>query len=107
MDGSLGQPERFVAPLLDQMKIGRWLPLDHRWRYLAAEENLTWRRWLCDENGQYPGLQSLFVGDSRSDALAARRGAVALSYGCNHGRPMSVKTPSVIDDLRLANPLAV
>uniref|UniRef100_UPI001F5585F0 HAD hydrolase-like protein n=2 Tax=Pseudomonas TaxID=286 RepID=UPI001F5585F0 len=51
-----------------------------------------------------PASQSLFVGDSRSDVLAAKAAGVkcvALSYGYNHGRPIAEESPTlVIDDLR-------
>ncbi|HXR02225.1 MAG TPA: HAD-IA family hydrolase, partial [Pseudomonas sp.] len=51
-----------------------------------------------------PGSQSLFVGDSRNDVLAAKAAGVAcvaMSYGYNHGRPIAEELPAlVIDDLR-------
>lgn len=45
--------------------------------------------------------QSLFVGDSRSDVLAARAASVpcvAVSYGYNHGRPIDEEQPSLVVD---------
>lgn len=52
--------------------------------------------------------QALFVGDSRSDVLAAKAAGVkcvGLSYGYNHGRPIDEESPSlVIDDLRALLP---
>ena len=52
--------------------------------------------------------QSLFVGDSRNDVLAARAAAVpcvAVSYGYNHGRPIAEESPAlVIDNLRALIP---
>ncbi|MNI71433.1 Phosphoglycolate phosphatase [compost metagenome] len=57
--------------------------------------------------GVEPG-QALFVGDSRSDVLAAKAAGVqcvGLSYGYNHGRPIDEEAPSlVIGDLRLLLP---
>ena len=45
--------------------------------------------------------QSLFVGDSRNDVLAARAAGVpcvAVSYGYNHGRPIIEEEPSLVVD---------
>lgn len=49
------KPERFVAPLLDQMKIGRYF----RWIIggdTLPQKSPTRRRCFRDENGQYPGV---------------------------------------------------
>ena len=49
-------------------------------------------------------VQALFVGDSRSDVMAARAAGVpcvAVSYGYNHGRQIAEEKPLlVVDDLR-------
>ncbi|MBA1201724.1 phosphoglycolate phosphatase [Pseudomonas capeferrum] len=102
------KPERFVGPLLDQMKIGRYF------RWIIGGDTLPQKKpdpsalLLVMKMAGVSPEQSLFVGDSRSDVLASRAAGVqcvALSYGYNHGRPVSEEAPSlVIDDLRALLP---
>ena len=102
------KPERFVAPLLDQMKIGRYF------RWIIGGDTLPQKKpdpaalFFVMKMANIPASQSLFVGDSRSDVLAAKAAGVkcvALSYGYNHGRPIAEESPAlVIDDLRLLIP---
>ncbi|AZL71984.1 phosphoglycolate phosphatase [Pseudomonas oryziphila] len=102
------KPERFVAPLLDQMKIGRYF------RWIIGGDTLPQKKpdpaallFVMQMAGVAPA-QSLFIGDSRSDVLAAKAAGVqcvGLSYGYNHGRPIDEESPSlVISDLRLLLP---
>jgi phosphoglycolate phosphatase len=98
------KPERFVAPLLDEMKLGRFF------RWIVGGDTLPQQKpdpaalFFVMKMAGVPGSQSLFVGDSRNDVLAARAAGVkcvALSYGYNHGRPIAEESPAlVIDDLR-------
>lgn len=98
------KPERFVAPLLDQMKIGRYF------KWIIGGDTLPQKKpdpaalFFVMKMANIPASQSLFVGDSRSDVLAAKAAGVkcvALSYGYNHGRPIAEELPAlVIDDLR-------
>ena len=98
------KPERFVAPLLDQMKIGRYF------KWIIGGDTLPQKKpdpaalFFVMKMANIPASQSLFVGDSRSDVLAAKAAGVkcvALSYGYNHGRPIAEESPAlVIDDLR-------
>lgn len=102
------KPERFVAPLLDQMKIGRYF------RWIIGGDTLPQKKpdpaalFFVMKMANIPASQSLFVGDSRSDVQAAKAAGVqcvALSYGYNPGRPIAEESPSlVIDDLRLLIP---
>ncbi|MBC2654518.1 phosphoglycolate phosphatase [Pseudomonas sp. MSSRFD41] len=102
------KPERFVAPLLDQMRIGRYF------RWIIGGDTLPQKKpdpaalFFVMKMASIPASQSLFVGDSRSDVLAARAAGVkcvALSYGYNHGRPIAEESPAlVIDDLRALIP---
>ncbi|MFV3315634.1 phosphoglycolate phosphatase [Pseudomonas sp. NY15374] len=102
------KPERFVGPLLDQMKIGRYF------RWIIGGDTLPQKKpdpaallFVMKMAGIAPE-QSLFVGDSRSDVQAARAAgvkSVGLTYGYNHGRPIDEESPSlVLDDLRLLLP---
>ncbi|QBF28799.1 phosphoglycolate phosphatase [Pseudomonas tructae] len=102
------KPERFVAPLLDQMKIGRYF------RWIIGGDTLPQKKpdpaalLFVMKMASVAPEQALFVGDSRSDVLAAKAAGVkcvGLSYGYNHGRPISEEAPClVIDDLRALLP---
>ncbi|KWS07981.1 phosphoglycolate phosphatase [Pseudomonas syringae] len=98
------KPERFVAPLLDEMKLGRFF------RWIVGGDTMPQKKpdpaalFFVMKMAGAPASQSLFVGDSRSDVQAAKAAGVAcvaLSYGYNHGRPIAEENPAmVIDDLR-------
>ena len=102
------KPERFVAPLLDQMKIGRYF------RWIIGGDTLPQKKpdpaalLFVMKMASVAPEQALFVGDSRSDVLAAKAAGVkcvGLTYGYNHGRPISEEAPClVIDDLRALLP---
>lgn len=102
------KPERFVGPLLDQMKLGSYF------RWIIGGDTLAQKKpdpaallFVMQMAGVTP-QQALFVGDSRSDVLAAKAAGVqcvGLTYGYNHGRPIEEESPSlVIDDLRALLP---
>ena len=98
------KPERFVAPLLDEMKLG------HFFRWIIGGDTLPQQKpdpAALLHVMRLAGVgahEALFVGDSRNDVLAARAAGVpcvALSYGYNHGRPIAEEDPAaVLDDLR-------
>ncbi|KPX58364.1 Phosphoglycolate phosphatase [Pseudomonas amygdali pv. photiniae] len=98
------KPERFVAPLLDEMKLGRFF------RWIIGGDTMPQKKpdpaalFFVMKMAGVPASQALFVGDSRSDVQAAKAAGVAcvaLSYGYNHGRPIAEENPAmVIDDLR-------
>jgi len=98
------KPERFVAPLLDELKLGRFF------RWIIGGDTMPQQKpdpaalFFVMKMAGIPASQSLFVGDSRNDVLAAKAAGVAcvaLSYGYNHGRPIEEESPAlVIDDLR-------
>ncbi|MBV7563628.1 phosphoglycolate phosphatase [Pseudomonas sp. sia0905] len=95
------KPERFVAPLLEQVGLGgyfRWIiggdTLPQQKPDPAALRQVMRLAGVSQE-------QSLFVGDSRSDVLAARAAGVpcvAVSYGYNHGRPIAEEEPQLVVD---------
>lgn len=98
------KPERFVAPLLDEMGLGGYF------RWIIGGDTLPQQKpdpaallHVLHLAGVAPE-QALFIGDSRNDVLAAHAAGVtcvALSYGYNHGRPIAEENPArVIDDLR-------
>jgi phosphoglycolate phosphatase len=95
------KPERFVAPLLEQVGLGSYF------RWIIAGDTLPQQKpdpaallQVMQLAGVTPG-QSLFVGDSRNDVLAARAAGVpcvAVSYGYNHGRPVAEENPDLVVD---------
>ncbi|WP_263261129.1 phosphoglycolate phosphatase [Pseudomonas sp. RIT-PI-S] len=100
--------EQFVAPLLDELKLGRYF------RWIIGGDTLPQQKpdpaallHVMKMAGVNPA-QALFVGDSRNDVHAAKAAGVAcvaLSYGYNHGRPIAEEAPSlVVDDLRALLP---
>ncbi len=98
------KPERFVAPLLDEKDLGGYF------RWIIGGDTLPQQKpdpaalMHVMHLAQVGANQALFVGDSRNDVLAAKAAqvpCVALSYGYNHGRPISEERPAcVLDDLR-------
>ncbi|SDI29989.1 phosphoglycolate phosphatase [Pseudomonas panipatensis] len=98
------KPERFVAPLLDEMKLGKFF------RWIVGGDTLPQQKpdpaallFVMKMAGIAPA-DALFIGDSRNDVLAAKAAgvrSVGLSYGYNHGRPIAEEAPTlVVDDLR-------
>ncbi len=103
------KPERFVAPLLDEKGLGGYF------RWIIGGDTLPQQKpdpaalLHVMHMAQVSTNQALFVGDSRNDVRAAKAAqvlCVALSYGYNHGRPISEERPAcVLDDLRELIPL--
>lgn len=109
--------EEGVALALVTNKPSRFLPelladkgLDGYFRWLVGGDTLPQQKpdpaallWVMEQAG-VPAAEALFVGDSRNDVRAAHAAGVtcvALSYGYNHGEPISLENPArVIDDLR-------
>ena len=95
------KPERFVAPLLEQVGLGGYF------RWIIGGDTLPQQKPDPAALLQVMRLagveasQSLFIGDSRNDVLAAHAAAVpciAVSYGYNHGRPIAEERPSLVVD---------
>uniref|UniRef100_UPI0030D7AE16 phosphoglycolate phosphatase n=1 Tax=Pseudomonas sp. EL_65y_Pfl2_R95 TaxID=3088698 RepID=UPI0030D7AE16 len=103
------KPERFVAPLLDEKGLGGYF------RWIIGGDTLAQQKpdpaalLHVMHMAKVTAEQSLFVGDSRNDVLAAKAAGVtcvALNYGYNHGRPISEECPAcVLEDLRGLIPL--
>ncbi len=95
------KPERFVAPLLEQVGLGGYF------RWIIGGDTLPQQKpdpaalLQVMRLAGVEAAQSLFVGDSRNDVLAARAAdvpCVAVSYGYNHGRPIAEEEPSLVVD---------
>lgn len=98
------KPEQFVAPLLEEKGLG------HYFRWIIGGDTLAQKKpdpagilHVLRLSGVTPA-EALFVGDSRTDVQAAQAAGVpcvAVSYGYNHGQPISAEQPTmVVDDLR-------
>jgi phosphoglycolate phosphatase len=96
------KPERFVAPLLDELGLGRYFKWIIGGDTLAQQKPDPAALFFVMKMAGVKPRQALFVGDSRSDVQAAKAAGVpcvALSYGYNHGRPIAEESPAcVIDD---------
>ncbi len=95
------KPERFVAPLLEQVGLGGYF------RWIIGGDTLPQQKpdpaalLQVMRLAGVTAAQSLFVGDSRNDVLAARAAGVpcvAVSYGYNHGRPIAEEEPQLVVD---------
>lgn len=94
------KPERFVAPLLEEKDLGEF-------DWIIGGDTLPVKKpdpagllQVMRDAGVKP-QHSLFVGDSRSDVLAARAAGVkvvAVTYGYNHGRPIAEEDPDALVD---------
>jgi len=98
------KPAQFIEPLLEEKGLAGYFD------WLVGGDTLPQQKpdpaalfWVMDKAGVAPG-ESLFVGDSRNDARAAKAATVrcaALTYGYNHGEPIADEHPAlVLDDLR-------
>ncbi len=95
------KPERFVAPLLEQMGLEHWFEMVIGGDTLPvkkpdAEPLLLAMRTL----GGTPGT-TVMIGDSRADAEAARNAglpAVLVRYGYNYGPPVDELGAEVVVD---------
>lgn len=95
------KPSRFVPELLADKQ------LDGYFRWLVGGDTLPVQKpdpaalhWVMQQAG-VDAAQALFVGDSRSDVLAAKAAGVpvvAVSYGYNHGRPIATENPDLLVD---------
>ena len=96
------KPAQFTLPLLEKLKLSVQLVLsgDSLPRKKPDPLPLT----TCLEHFGCAANEAVMVGDSESDMLAARAAgvkSVAVSYGYNHGVPISVHNPDLlIDSLR-------
>lgn len=95
------KPERFVAPLLEQVGLGGYF------RWIIGGDTLPQQKpdpaalLQVMRLAGVSAAQALFVGDSRNDVLAARAAkvpCVAVSYGYNHGRPIAEEQPGLVVD---------
>lgn len=95
------KPERFIPALLREQQ------LDGFFHWIVGGDTFPRRKpepdgllWVMAQAG-VSASQSLFVGDSRNDILAARAAGVpcvALTYGYNYGEDIALHGPELIVD---------
>ncbi len=95
------KPERFVAPLLEEKGMLGYFD------WLVGGDTLPVQKpdpaalhWIMQKAG-VAVADTLFIGDSRNDVLAGQAAGVkvvAVSYGYNHGRPVSLENPDLLVD---------
>lgn len=95
------KPERFIPDLLREQQ------LDGFFQWIVGGDTFPKRKpepdgllWVMEQAGA-EAEQSLFVGDSRNDILAARAAGVpcvALTYGYNYGEDIALHQPALIID---------
>ncbi len=94
------KPERFIGPLLAEHHLGPF-------QWVIGGDTLPVQKpdpaallQVMREAG-VGAAQSLLIGDSRNDVLAARAAGikvVAVSYGYNYGRPVAQENPDLLVD---------
>jgi phosphoglycolate phosphatase len=95
------KPSKFVPEILQQHEIADFFS------YVFGGEDFAKRKpdpialnWLLNENGLSPD-EMLMVGDSKNDILAAKNAgcfSFGLTYGYNHGEPISASNPDYVAD---------
>ncbi len=103
------KPSKFVPEILEQHGIGKYF-VDVLGGDAFAEKkpNPVALNWLMTKHQLQPS-DMLMVGDSKNDILAAQNAGCAsfgLTYGYNHGEPISASNPDFVAD-RLAELLEI
>jgi phosphoglycolate phosphatase len=96
------KPSKFVPELLEQHN------LDHYFKHVLGGDAFANKKpdpvalhWLMEQE-QLSAEQVLMVGDSKNDILAARNAgcfSFGLTYGYNHGEPISQAGPDFVADI--------
>lgn len=95
------KPSKFVPDILEQHKLTTFFS------DVIGGEDFPMRKpdpialnWLLDKHG-YSNNELLMVGDSKNDILAAKNAgclSFGLTYGYNHGEPISNSSPDHVAD---------
>ncbi|ALG66653.1 phosphoglycolate phosphatase [Beggiatoa leptomitoformis] len=97
------KPEQFTLPLLEKLDIKRFFPLVVSGDTLPAKKPDPLPLLHAAQFFGVLPADSLFIGDSINDVLAARAAGfsvICVSYGYNHGQDIRTANPdSVLDSL--------
>ncbi|USD41374.1 phosphoglycolate phosphatase [Vibrio sp. SCSIO 43135] len=106
------KPSKFVPEVLEQHGIAQYfVDVIGGDTFPEKKPNPMALEWLLEKH-QIEASQMLMVGDSKNDILAAKNAgchSFGLTYGYNHGEPISVSQPDYVADTiaDLAEVLAV
>lgn len=95
------KPYEFVGPLLEHFKLASYFGLSLGGDSLPRKKPDPLPLLHCCKHFGVRPEQSLMVGDSRNDVLAARAcgmPVVCVSYGYNHGESIEAAAPDLIID---------
>ena len=95
------KPQEFVAPLLARFQLDEYFLLSVGGDTLAARKPDPAPLHYACEHLQLPISDCVMIGDSETDVKAAKAAGmpvVAVSYGYNHGRPISDSQPDLVVD---------
>ncbi|MEH0086181.1 phosphoglycolate phosphatase [Vibrio antiquarius] len=103
------KPSKFVPEILEQHDIAKYfVDVLGGDAFPEKKPNPVALNWLMEKHQVKPA-EMLMVGDSKNDILAAKNAGCAsfgLTYGYNHGEPISASNPDVVAN-RLAELLEV
>lgn len=95
------KPERFIAPLLRHFGLDAYFPLCLGGDTLARKKPDPLPLLHAAAHFDVPASACMMVGDSRHDMAAGKAAGfatAALTYGYNHGEPISLSAPDVLLD---------
>lgn len=96
------KPSKFVPEILDQHGIDKFfVDVLGGDAFPEKKPNPVALNWLMEKHNCQP-QEMLMVGDSKNDILAAKNAgcySFGLTYGYNHGEPISVSKPDFVADI--------
>lgn len=95
------KPSKFVPHILEQHGIAHYfVDVLGGDAFPEKKPNPVALNWLMEKHQVQPG-EMLMVGDSKNDILAAKNAgctSFGLTYGYNHGEPISASNPDFVAD---------
>ncbi|MBR9789090.1 phosphoglycolate phosphatase [Vibrio sp. J1-1] len=95
------KPSKFVPHILEQHGIAQYfVDVLGGDAFPEKKPNPVALNWLMEKHQVQPG-EMLMVGDSKNDILAAKNAgctSFGLTYGYNHGEPISASNPDFVAD---------
>lgn len=95
------KPSKFVPHILEQHGIAKYfVDVLGGDAFPEKKPNPVALNWLMEKHQVQP-LEMLMVGDSKNDILAAKNAgctSFGLTYGYNHGEPISASNPDFVAD---------
>jgi len=95
------KPEQFLTPLLDNLEITKYFQWIIGGDTLPTQKPDPTALLLVMKMAKVTKQECLFIGDSKSDVLAAKAAeipCIALTYGYNHGADIKDENPDLVID---------